>query len=45
MKRIRTAEEARRERAFRQLVDTLSPDELDAIEEASREFREGFKLR
>jgi hypothetical protein len=45
MEWIRTAEEARRERAFRQLVDTLSPDELDAIEETSKEFREGFKLR
>ena len=45
MERIRTAEEARREKVFRQLVDTLSPDELDAVEETSRKFREGFKLR
>ncbi len=40
MERIRTAEEARRERAFRQLVDTLSPDELDAsLVESIRDSR------
>lgn len=45
LKLYRQAKIARRERAFRELLELLSEEDLRRIEEESMEFRESFRLR
>ncbi|MCD6357177.1 MAG: hypothetical protein J7L75_01205 [Thermoproteales archaeon] len=45
LKLYRQAKIARRERAFRELRELLSEEDLRRIEEESMEFRESFRLR
>ena len=41
----READRARRVKAFGKLVEVLSEEDLRAVEESSKGFREGFRLR